>query len=93
MLGALQLRLVYASNSMEDVLMKLHLDAMAAGYYGKFKVRPCVALCPVPCTHSRCNHTVGYHAHDLPAGLSANVQPSGRGCGGCLACIAHKEPE
>ena len=38
MLGALQLRLVYASNSMEDVLMKLHLDAMAAGYYGKFKV-------------------------------------------------------
>jgi hypothetical protein len=33
-----QLRLVYASNSMEDVLLKLHLDAMAAGYYGKFKV-------------------------------------------------------
>ncbi len=34
----MQLRLVYASNSMEDVLLKLHLDAMAAGYYGKFKV-------------------------------------------------------
>ncbi len=39
-LSALQLRLVYASNSMEDILMKLHLDAMAAGFYGKFKVRP-----------------------------------------------------
>lgn len=55
MLSALQLRLVYASNSMEDVLMKLHLDAMAAGYYGKFKVgRP---ICFRPCAQG--NHTNG----------------------------------
>ena len=36
---------MYASNSMEDVLLKLHLDAMAAGYYGKFKVRIFCSLC------------------------------------------------
>ena len=36
--GAVQLRLVYASNGMDDILLKLPLDAMAAGYYGKFKV-------------------------------------------------------
>ena len=34
----MQLRLVYASNGMDDILLKLPLDAMAAGYYGKFKV-------------------------------------------------------
>ena len=33
-----QLRLMYASNSPGDVLLKQHLDALAAGYYGKFKV-------------------------------------------------------
>ncbi|CAK0787811.1 hypothetical protein CVIRNUC_011033 [Coccomyxa viridis] len=32
-----KLRLVYASNGMDDILLKLPLDAMAAGYYGKFK--------------------------------------------------------
>ena len=37
---AVQLRLVYASNGMDDILLKLPLDAMAAGYYGKFKVGP-----------------------------------------------------
>ena len=36
--GSVQLRLVYASNGMDDILLKLPLDAMAAGYYGKFKV-------------------------------------------------------
>ena len=37
--STVQLRLVYASNGMDDILLKLPLDAMAAGYYGKFKVR------------------------------------------------------
>lgn len=37
--GAAQLRLIYACNSPEDILMKKELDALAAGYYGKFKVR------------------------------------------------------
>lgn len=36
----LQLRLIFACNSPEDLLMKKELDAFAAGYYGKFKVRP-----------------------------------------------------
>ena len=39
---------MYASNSMEDILLKLHLDAMAAGYYGKFKVQPMRSQ-PGPC--------------------------------------------
>jgi ferredoxin-NADP reductase len=34
-----QLRLIYASDSEEELLMKQHLDALAAGYYGKFKVK------------------------------------------------------
>ena len=36
---ALQLRLIYANDSPADVALKQDLDALAAGYYGKFKVR------------------------------------------------------
>ena len=36
--ACLQLRLIFACNSPEDLLMKKELDAFAAGYYGKFKV-------------------------------------------------------
>ena len=35
----LQLRLIYANDSPADVALKQDLDALAAGYYGKFKVR------------------------------------------------------
>ncbi len=40
LLGGVQLRLMFAANSVEDLLLKQHLDSLAAGYYGKFKVRP-----------------------------------------------------
>lgn len=55
----MQLRLVYASNSMEDVLLKLHLDAMAAGYYGKFKVLHAVLIVPIPGIKSVASHAAG----------------------------------
>lgn len=58
-LPAVQLRLVYASNSMEDVLLKLHLDAMAAGYYGKFKVLHAVLIVPIPGIKSVASHAAG----------------------------------
>ncbi len=37
--AAPQLRLIYACNSPQELLMKKELDAFAAGYYGKFKAR------------------------------------------------------
>ena len=49
----LQLRLIFACNSPEDLLMKKELDAFAAGFYGKFKVR--VAL-TIHCVATRCGH-------------------------------------
>ena len=36
----MQVSLLYASNSMQDVLLKSSLDAMAAGSDGKLKVKP-----------------------------------------------------
>lgn len=36
----MQLRLMFAANSVNDLILKQHLDSLAAGYYGKFKVSP-----------------------------------------------------
>ena len=35
-----QLRLMFAANSVNELILKQHLDSLAAGYYGKFKVSP-----------------------------------------------------
>ncbi|KAK9905928.1 hypothetical protein WJX75_009119 [Coccomyxa subellipsoidea] len=32
-----KLRLMFAANSVDDLVLKQHLDSLAAGYYGKFK--------------------------------------------------------
>ena len=73
--ACVQLRLIFACNSPEDLLMKKELDAFAAGYYGKFKVRlllqfiqvmhrasfPCISLCLIGPLHLHVNHYDGKH--------------------------------
>lgn len=49
--ACLQLRLMYAADSDKDLLMKQHLDSLAACYYGKYKVQlssACITLHLIP---------------------------------------------
>jgi hypothetical protein len=48
-----QLRLIYANDSPADVLLKQQLDAMAAGYYGKFKARAAACFPAEQCCRLR----------------------------------------
>jgi hypothetical protein len=42
---------MFAANSVDDLVLKQHLDSLAAGYYGKFKVNPTSSLSlSLPCT-------------------------------------------
>ena len=79
----MQVSLLYASNSMKDVLLKSSLDTMAAGSDGKFKVSPYAP---------ECAHTsqlyMSCHAHEVLRGCALSQPLLISHLLGHLACAA-----
>ena len=101
--STVQLRLVYASNGMDDILLKLPLDAMAAGYYGKFKVKHtstipgkcCLRAIPQALTvqNSPCANVVPGQLSGIPAVVASCSWLTGALCSAQALFVVNEAPD